>query len=263
MMTLIQINREIWEGIPLLICEKTEFVGEPLAVMTYLHGITGAKEDNLSIGYLLAERGFRVILPDAHLHGEREQSDIESLELHFFDIIQKSIAELAIIYEKLNQDCLIKNGSFTLAGTSMGGIITAAALTNYPWISQAGIMMGTAFFQRFAKSLIQQAVANGVELPLTDEEIAKLLDGLKHYDLSLNLDQLQNRPLFIWHGEKDPVVPFQHARDFYELLKQEQANAETITFVSEKNTGHKVSRQARLALVDWISQMNRSIKQVR
>lgn len=263
MMTLIQINREIWEGVPLLICEKTEFTGKPLPTMTYLHGITGAKEDNLSIGYLLAERGFRVVLPDAHLHGEREQSDIESLELHFFDIIQKSIAELAIIFEKLNQDRLIKNGSFTLAGTSMGGITTAAALTNYPWISQAGIMMGTALFQRFAKSVIQQTEASGVELPLTDEEIAKLLDRLKHYDLSLNLDQLQNRPLFIWHGEKDQVVPFQHATDFYEQLKQERADAEAITFVSEKNTGHKVSRQARLALVDWISQMNRSIKQAR
>ena len=262
-MTLIQINHEIWEGVPLLICTNTELADKPLPTITYLHGITGAKEDNLSIGYLLAERGFRVILPDAHLHGEREQAATDQLELYFFDIIQNSVAELAIIYEKLNQDRLIKNGSFTLAGTSMGGITTAAALTIYPWISRAGIMMGTALFHRFAESIIKQTEASGIELPFSKQELTDLLNGVKQYDLSLNLDQLQNRPLFIWHGEKDQVVPFEHATVFYDQLRQEQADAETITFVSEKNTGHKVSRQARLALVDWITKMNRPIKQRR
>lgn len=255
---MIEIKHDVWDGIPLLICTKKALADTELPIVTYLHGITGAKEDNLSIGYLLAEQGFRVILPDAHLHGEREDKNASKLEFYFFDIIQKSIKELATIHERLNQDRLIKNGSFTLAGTSMGGITTAAALTTYPWISQAGIMMGTAMLHRFSESIIEQTEASGIELPISKQELTDLLAGLKQYDLSLNLDRLNNRPLFVWHGEEDQIVPYQHATDFYDQLRQTGLDPETVTFVSEKKTGHKVNRRARLALVDWITQMNKS-----
>lgn len=262
-MTVIQIKHEIWEGIPLLICAKTNLVDEPLPTVVYLHGITGAKEDNLSLGYLLADRGFRVILPDAEFHGERTHANIDNVELHFFEIVQKSVFELSVIYDKLNQADLIKDHSFTLAGTSMGGITTAAALTQYQWISNAGIMMGTARLHDFSKAMIDKVIKRGVELPVTKQQLDELLANIKNYDLSLNIEQLNNRPLFIWHGEEDLVVPYQYAIEFYHQLKETQVDAKTITFVSEEKTGHKVSRRARLALTDWITAVQQLIKQER
>src|SRR5699024_3487878 len=152
MMIMIQIEHTVWDGIPVLICAKQTDFAKALPVVTYLHGFTGAKEDNLSIAYLLAEKGFRVILPDAHLHGEREAVDgTQQLGLHFFEMIQQNVVELETIYQKLTDANLIKNDSFSLAGTSMGGISTAAALTSYPWITQAGIMMGSAMLYKFSK----------------------------------------------------------------------------------------------------------------
>ncbi|WP_440894896.1 alpha/beta fold hydrolase [Amphibacillus sp. Q70] len=253
-MNVIQVERVMWDGIPALICVKDILHDSVLPTVTYLHGFTGAKEDNLSIGYLLAEQGFRVILPDAYLHGERENSDSAHLELHFFEIIQKNITDLKIIYDQLNNLHLIENKSFTLAGTSMGGITTAAALTCYPWISQAGIMMGTAMLHTFSEALIRQTEEKGVELPLSKQELMNMLDSLKQYDLSINTEKIQNRPLFIWHGEEDRVVPYHHAKTFYDQLQGDLSYGNTITFVNEKQTGHKVTRQARLALVDWIAQ---------
>ena len=256
MIKLIEIEHQNWDGIPLLICTKKGQKESPLPTVTYLHCITGAKEDYLSIGYLLAEQGFRVILPDAHLHGERESEESNNLELHFFEIIEKSIADIALIYEKLNQDRLVKNGSFALAGTSLGGITTAVALTIYPWISHAGMMMGTALYHRFSSTVIKQAEEHGVELPLSKQEITDLLTNLKRYDLSLNLDRLENRPLFIWHGEKDEIVPYQHAVDFYQQVKERSPNSDFVTFITDKHAGHKVNRRARLALVDWMTKMS-------
>lgn len=254
MMNVIQVERVIWDGIPVLICAKEVLSDSALPTVTYLHGFTGAKEDNLSIGYMLAEKGFRVILPDAYLHGERESSDSAHLELHFFEIIQRNLADLKVIHDQLVAADLIENQSFTLAGTSMGGITTAAALTCYPWISQAGIMMGTAMLHTFSEALISQTEEKGVELPLSKQELVELLDSLKQYDLSINTEKLQNRSLFIWHGEEDRMVPYDHAKTFYDQLQEDLSYRNTVTFVNEKQTGHKLTRRARLALVNWIAQ---------
>lgn len=250
---MIQIEHTVWDGIPVLNCARQTDFTKVLPVVTYLHGFTGAKEDNLSIAYLLAEKGFRVILPDAHLHGERAAvDDPRQFGFHFFEMVQQNVVELETIYQKLMEKNLVKNDSFSLAGTSMGGISTAAALTKYPWITQAGIMMGSAMLHNFSTGLIEQTRAQGVVLPISEREMDGLLDQLKMLDLSLNIKKLNNRPLFIWHGEADEVVPYDHAVGFYQQLKDDSNYTQEVTFINEKQTGHKVSRQARLALVDWL-----------
>lgn len=256
MMIMIQIEHQTCDGIPLLICAKKSKMDQALPVVTYLHGFTGAKEDNLSIAYLLADKGFRVILPDAHLHGEREDERSKQLGFHFFEIVQQNVIELETIYKMLSDQKLIENNSFSLAGTSMGGISTAAALAKYPWITHAGIMMGTALLYDFSTGLIEQTIKSGIELPISDREVNELLEQLKPLDLSLNIDKLNNRPLFVWHGEKDEVVPFALAEAFHEQLSNDENYTEEITFVTEQQAGHKVSRQARLALVSWINDIN-------
>ncbi|MBU5595226.1 alpha/beta fold hydrolase [Amphibacillus sp. MSJ-3] len=250
---MIQIERVNWDGIPVLICTKKTLYDSALPIVIYLHGITGAKEDNLSIGYLLAERGFRVILPDAYMHGERDNQNTTDLELHFFEIVENNLTDLKVIYDQLVNLKLIKNQSITLAGTSMGGISTAAALTCHPWISRAAIMMGTAKLHAFSEAMIKKKEMRGIELPISKQEQEVLLDRLKQYDLSLNTNKLENRPLFIWHGDEDRVVPYDHAKTFYDQLI-ERPSTKDVTFLKEKGIGHKVTRQARLALVDWIAQ---------
>ena len=46
----------------------------------FLHGFTSAKEHNLHYAYNLAKKGIRVLLPDAHLHGVREEN-LDEVEL--------------------------------------------------------------------------------------------------------------------------------------------------------------------------------------
>src|SRR5690625_6550805 len=103
----------------------------------------------------------------------------------------------------------------------MGGITTAAALTQYDWIHVAAILMGSPKMNEYANLTIDQFQGAG-ELPVTEEELNKLLGHLKALDLSLHPEKLENRPLLFWHGEADTVVPAEHAKSFYENVKRDR-----------------------------------------
>lgn len=252
---MIQIEKEQWEDIPILIVTKHASRQQALPVITYLHGFTSAKEDNLAIAYLLAEKGYRVLLPDAFLHGERTKGvDPVEQQLRFLDIVQQNVSDLETIKSMLESRNWLVDDRFGLAGTSMGGISTAAALTNYPWIKVAAVLMGSPKLSEFAQGIISVAKEQGYLSSMTDDEIKEILLGLKQFDLSLHPDRLKGRPLFMWHGEEDAVVPFTHAFSFYEKIRADYQNPAHIRFLSEKKTGHKVSRFARLEAANWFAE---------
>ncbi|WP_079709150.1 prolyl oligopeptidase family serine peptidase [Paraliobacillus ryukyuensis] len=250
---MIHISKEYWNHIPLLVVEEAEKSNEALPVLTYLHGFTSAKEHNLPIAYLLAERGYRVILPDCYLHGEREE-DVGNQErqMKFFEVVQQNLIEIKQIKQLLDKKGLIKDKRFGLAGTSMGGITTAAALTKYDWIKASAVLMGTPKLVTFAEELMEKIKQTGYQLPITEEEINFILTGLRSIDLSLQPEVLAGRPLFFWHGEEDSVVPFEQSYSFHESVVPLYKNPESIRFLREVGRGHKVSRFAILETVNWL-----------
>lgn len=249
---MIQIEKQYWGDISVLVIYPVQFEEKPLPVVTYFHGFTSAKEDNLTIAYMLAEKGYRVILPDAYLHGERSSGDGSvELQLHFFEIIQRNLLDLTMIKSRVEENNWVSEGRFGIAGTSMGGITTAAALAKYDWIKAGAILMGTPKLTAFAELLIGDAKRKGYLHAVTDEKLNEQLVQLELVDLSRHFNRLGDRPLFMWHGEADQVVPFQHTYEFYQEVSNNSIESDRIHFVSEKNVGHKVSRRARLETVNW------------
>ncbi|WP_174612771.1 prolyl oligopeptidase family serine peptidase [Virgibacillus ihumii] len=248
---MIGVYKKSMNSVPCLVVEDTEKEGKQLPTVTYFHGFTSAKEHNLPLAYLLAEKGYRVILPDSKFHGEREV-DVSEMkkQISFWDIVMLNVKELKDIKDELDEEGLILDGRIGIAGTSMGGITTSAALTQYPWIKAAGVMMGSPKITVYAKTLVSSFKKMG-NLPVSDELIDQLYEHLKLYDLSEQVEKLQERPVFFWHGENDAVVPFDHSYTFYEDAKKRYKNKENIQFLKEENRDHKVSRQAILELVKW------------
>src|SRR5699024_2988148 len=105
------------------------------------HGFTSAKEHNLPFAYLLATKGYRVILPDSKHHGEREGNiTVEKRELSFWNIVLQNINDLNTLKNALDEMDLILNNRIGIAGTSMGGITAASALTQYDWIQSSAVL---------------------------------------------------------------------------------------------------------------------------
>lgn len=247
---MIGITKEQLGDIPSLVVVNTEKQKEALPVVVFFHGFTSAKEHNLPIAFLLAEKGFRVILPDSELHGEREHN-VSALkkQVSFWDIVLQNVKEAEKIKNALDEVGLILDERIGVAGTSMGGITTSAALTQYEWIKTAVILMGSPKITAFAKTLVESF--KNEDLPVTEEQIEALYGELARCDLSLQPEKLNQRPLLFWHGQKDSVVPFDHSYTFYDSVKDNYKNSEDIHFIKEKNTDHKVTRNAVLELVKW------------
>ncbi|SEU03440.1 hypothetical protein SAMN05421676_11545 [Salinibacillus kushneri] len=249
---MVIIQEEKIEDIPVLHVVDDVAQSSPLPVVTYIHGFTSAKENNLPFAYLMAKKGYRVLLPDCTEHGERSahKSELE-MELEFWNIVKQNLEDLQVLKENLDQRELLLDQRFGVAGTSMGGITTSSALTQYPWIKAAVVLMGSPKTMEMAEFTIHQVQKTGIKLPFSNEELHNQIQSLEPIDLSKHIDQLNDRPLLFWHGDQDPTVPFRHTEAFYHEALPNYQNREKLHFIPEKNRGHKVSRKAILATVEW------------
>ncbi|WP_054754844.1 hypothetical protein [Piscibacillus salipiscarius] len=74
---MIVIDQYDVRDIPVLEVVDHEKINQSLPVMIYFHGFTSSKEQDLPQAYLMAERGYRVLLPDSMHHGDRQKSQIQ------------------------------------------------------------------------------------------------------------------------------------------------------------------------------------------
>ncbi|WP_431030443.1 alpha/beta fold hydrolase [Lysinibacillus sp. LZ02] len=245
------MQREVWNNIPLLHVYNEE-IKQDAPIVLFLHGFMSAKEHNLHYAYNLVEKGIRVILPDAPLHGERVEN-VSELQMNaaFWRIVLKYVKEVQEIYEELQGRGF--NGKIGVIGTSMGGITTTGCLKKYDWIDAAGVLMGAVNYTEMAQFQIKQLEEQGIDVPMTAEQQQAMLEVLQEYNVTTNLAIFERIPVVFWHGQKDPVVPFQMTYPFYDTLVQ-QGRAQTVRYIVDEKAGHAVSRAGVLAVTDWLAQ---------
>ena len=249
---MIKVEKVYVEHIPMLIVDKQDLNNVPIPGFIFLHGFTSAKEHNLHYAYLLAEKGYRVFLPEAYLHGEREDTEMkESLSNSFWNIVISSIKELHLIKKYITEHGLAIHDCIGVGGTSMGAITTLGALTQYDWIRVGVSLMGNPAYKEFAEYQINEFEKQGIDLGFSEEEKLNVLNKLEKLDLSCQPEKLNNRPLFFWHGEKDSVVPITGSRAFVKELEG-KVESGLITYISDKTAGHAVTRKGLLEAVNWI-----------
>ncbi|AXH98502.1 esterase [Sporosarcina sp. PTS2304] len=251
------IRTEQWQHIPLLHVVEESKEHEHIPVVFFYHGFTSAKEHNLHYAYNLAKQGIRVILPEAMLHGDRAESlDDFHLALRFWEIVLASIQEASVLYEQLRERNLADDHTkIGMGGTSMGGITTFGCLASYDWIDAASVMMGSPAFVRVATGQIAYAERGGRELPILQAERDQLFAALDRVDLSKNPAKLHQRPLFMWHGEQDTVVPFEFTEEFHTMIQPQYKECpEHLYWMPDEEAGHAVSRPGMLGAVDWLAQ---------
>ena len=248
---MITIQKETIAQVPTLHVVRDDTQMEKNApVIFFLHGFTSAKEHNLHVAYLLAEKGFRVFLPDALHHGERENGIVDKKRnLAFWEIVLTSIQELNEMKSTLETAHVIDYPKIGVIGTSMGAITMYGALTQYSWIHTAASFMGTAYYESFANGLVSVVEEKGLTIEQQVKE--EMFKRIKPFDLTAQLSKLDGRPLFIWHGKEDQVVPYPFSEKLYnELLVSYEDQPDKLQFISEQ-TGHKVSRRAVLRSIEW------------
>ena len=245
------VQKEQWEGIPLLHVYKEE-MKKDAPIVIFLHGFMSAKEHNLHYAYNLVEKGVRVILPDAYMHGERSENLPESqMTLIFWNIVIRSVEEVGMLQKALKEQGF--NGNVGVIGTSMGGITTTGCLKKYDWIQAAGVLMGAVSYTEMAQFQLKQLEEQGVHIPMTEQQKQDMMETLEQYNVKTDLAIFERVPVIFWHGQKDPVVPFKMTYPFYELLVREGKDG-NVQYIADEKAGHAVSRVGVLAVTDWMAQ---------
>lgn len=234
---MITISHKMYQKLPFLELVEDEKQNEALPLIIFYHGWMGRKENNLTQGYELAKKGFRIVMPDALFHGEREENGpAKEHQLQFWQIIEKSIEEFPTLVKWYADQGLIKDQKIGAAGLSMGGITTCALFTVYPWIKAAVCLEGTPSPVKFAKMLVDNLP--GIE-EIPEDYIHEQLAGLNQIDLSLNPEKIAQRPLHFWHGTADKMVPYNLTKEFFDHI-QGKDYAKNVTMTTTDGAGHKV-----------------------
>lgn len=250
---MVTIEQKLINQIPCLEVIETNNKNEKLPLVIFYHGFESTNDRNVQYAYLLAEQGYRVVLPEIIHHGSRNPlSSKKELNLAFWNIIFTTIDEMKNIKEYYEQEDLIKDKKITVAGTSMGGMILYGALVKYPWITSGASFMGMPSFTLFAEHLL----SNIDDSLVTNEMKERLLTECKKRDITNHIDTLRNRPLFIWHGRQDQTVPIPLVEKFYQTIEPQYKNNSQLLFLVDEKAGHFVPNNGVYSFVKWMKEHN-------
>lgn len=237
----IAVRKRLVGTIPVFEVVEEEKRNQPLPIIVYYHGWQINKTLVITQGRKLAQRGFRVILPDAMNHGERIQEVAPIPSLTFFQSIHTNLFEFGYIIDYFKQRHLTTE-FIGVGGLSMGGMTTCALLTQNPQIKAAACVMGTPALTDYRDMIYKHASSNGYFMP---EDYLTLTSWIPRYDLSRQAELLGDRPFFIWHGDEDEKVPFSQTKAFVD------ANPELNLEVHFEHAGHLVQTVTMDKIADF------------
>lgn len=221
---------------------------KPLPTIFFYHGYTSSKEVYAYFAYALAKAGFRAVLPDCEMHGERFDGNAARRLAHFWEILKTNVDELPALQAYFAQRGLIAGQRVGVAGASMGGMTTLGAFARYPWVKAAASLMGSGYFTSLAQTLYPPLDEQG--RPLDNIAFAARIAPLADYDVEHHWENIAGRPLLLWHGEADDVVPAgESERLAYEL--RQRGLSQPLTYLTEAGVRHRITPGALAATVDF------------
>lgn len=206
----------------------------PLPTIIYYHGWSSNKEYQRFKAHIIASYGYQVIVPDCIYHGERNPIDYEKesmLEKYFPEIILNSIKEAPILIDYIKKIKMTDSKKIAIMGTSMGGFISSGIFTKH---------------QIFKTLIVFNGACAWGELLTFDEQKNSdqnwdYQDELVRYNPADNLDQLNNRPILLLHGDSDSLVPIDAQRYFYNKVSGYYEDKDKIELVEVPRMDHYIS----------------------
>ncbi|TNL14120.1 esterase [Kosakonia cowanii] len=222
---------------------------QPLPCVVFYHGFTSSKLVYSYFAVALAQAGFRVIMPDAPDHGARFSGNAERRLRQFWQILQGNLEEFAALRDALHQLNLIEDNRLAVGGASMGGMTALGIMTRHPEVRCVASLMGSGYFTSLARTLFPPLeVTNAAQ----QETFDAILAPLAKWEVTGQLERVADRPLLLWHGEADDVVPAAESFRLRQALADEQRDAR-LTTLWEAGVAHRITPQALEATVSFFS----------
>jgi hypothetical protein len=189
---MIELDVRKLAGSEILLAYPQGKAGAALPCIVFYHGFTSSKLVYSYFAVALAQAGFRVIMPDAPDHGSRFEGDENARLQRFWPILLNGCQEFAALREAIIEQGWLEKGRLAVAGASMGGMTALGILARHPGIKCGASLMGSGYFMSLSRTLFPS--------PDFPAELAE-------WDVTHQLEKFAVKPLLLWHGEDDDVVP--------------------------------------------------------
>ena len=224
--------------------KKTE--GKVPTIILY-HGWSSSKESQRLRGFILANLGYQVIIPDSIYHGERDRLEnygVENSIKYFWPTILNSMDEANKIIHYCTKNYQADPDRIGLFGHSMGGFISAAIFTYDEGIKTA-VVLNSSFNWGHSNQILKKAMG------LTDDRFYKEEEKLNSIDPINNLRLIVDRPLLLLHGSNDSVVNIESQRMFYDEIKSLYSDKSLIQLIEYSNLDHFVTTNMMEEAAIW------------
>ncbi|WP_285130499.1 esterase [Leclercia adecarboxylata] len=219
-------------------------LSQPLPVVIFYHGFTSSKLVYSYFAVALAQAGFRVVMPDAPDHGARFTGDEQARLGQFWPILHGNLTEFAALRDGLYQAGLVADERLAVAGASMGGMTALGIMARHPEVKCVASLMGSGYFTSLAPTLFP---------PQPSASFAEMVSPLVDWEITTRLPRLADRPLLLWHGEEDDVVPAAETFRLQQALRHEGLD-KNLTCLWEGGVKHRITPTALDATVAFFRQ---------
>jgi len=227
---MIEINLDKLDGREFLHATPSGLRDTPLPTLFFYHGFLSSKLVYSYFAVALAQAGFRVIMPDADQHGARFNGDESQRLGQFWEILKTNIDEFSLLHQLATEKAWIADDNVAVAGASMGGMTALGIMAQHPEVRAVACLMGSGYFTSLADTLF----------PPTAEHKQQVIAGLASYDVEHQLARLGDRPLLLWHGEEDDVVPVTETQRLQTALVTSQLDKQ-LTYLLEPGVKHRIT----------------------
>lgn len=235
---MIELETRQFAGIETLHATPAGQRAQPLPTVVFYHGFSSSKLVYSYFSVALAQAGIRVVMPDARDHGARFNGDATARLGQFWQILHSNLLEFDPLQRALYDAGLIKEARLAVGGASMGGMTALGIMTRHPEVKCVASLMGSGYFTTLARTLFPPAELQQAIAPLADWEVSR------------HLPRLADRPLLLWHGEEDDVVPAVETWRLQQALTQAGLDQQ-LTCVWEAGVKHRITPVALDATVDF------------
>ncbi|MBN6042597.1 esterase [Citrobacter sp. ku-bf4] len=222
----------------------------PLPCIVFYHGFTSSSLVYSYFAVALAQAGFRVIMPDAAEHGARFNGDEQARMGHFWQILQQSMQEFTALHAALRAEHWLLEERLAVGGASMGAMTALGIMTRHPDVKCVASLMGSGYFTRLAQTLFPPLP---LETPEQEQAFRHIIAPLAKWEVSQQLERLADRPLLLWHGQDDDVVPAAESFRLQQAMIQAGLD-HNLTCQWQAGVRHRITPEALAATVSFFRQ---------
>ncbi len=224
--------------VPAIIIEPREKTNKTIV---FYHGWGSSKERQIFRGNIFASYGYRVILPEARYHGERndinlDHGDKDMEAKYILKVIMHNIEEAPSIFKYIGEN--YPESQIAVGGHSMGAITAGGLYAFKKDLKMAFIFNGVNNWMALVDAV--NKIKNQEKI---EEEEFRINEFFLDMDPMRSPEVFKDRAMVLYNGENDEVIDPKGQESFAKEVEKVYRDKKLLDFQIFEMTAHQITTQ--------------------